>query len=122
MGFRGLEALYREVRSDPGSLVGTQIIRNARTLRRPRILYHVDKYAIRPIEAKRIREFLAQVDARQGSIELVGHCDSRGTNLYNLTLGLNRSKSVKRFIEQELGSNHIVGVLSIRVGPASALS
>lgn len=68
------------------------------------IYFDFDKYAIRPGEAKRIREFLAQINARQGSFELVGHCDSRGTNLYNLTLGLNRSKSVKRFIEQELGS------------------
>jgi hypothetical protein len=40
----------------------------------------------------------------QRSFELVDHCDSHGTNLYNLTLGLNRSKSVKLFIEQELGS------------------
>jgi outer membrane protein OmpA-like peptidoglycan-associated protein len=68
------------------------------------IYFDFDKYAIRPGEAKRIREFLAEINARQGSFELVGHCDARGTNLYNLTLGLNRSKSVKRFIEQELGS------------------
>jgi outer membrane protein OmpA-like peptidoglycan-associated protein len=68
------------------------------------IYFDFDKHAIRPGEAKRIREFLAQINARQGSFELVGHCDSRGTNFYNLTLGLNRSKSVKRFIEQELGS------------------
>lgn len=67
------------------------------------IYFDFDQYAIRPGEAKRIREFLAQIDAQSGSFELVGHCDARGTNLYNLTLGLNRSKSVKRFIESELG-------------------
>jgi outer membrane protein OmpA-like peptidoglycan-associated protein len=67
------------------------------------IYFDFDKYAIRPGEAKRIREFLAQIDAAKGQFELVGHCDARGTNLYNLTLGMNRSKSVKRFIERELG-------------------
>lgn len=67
------------------------------------IYFDFDKYAIRPGEAKRIREFLAQIDARNGSFELIGHCDARGTNLYNLNLGLSRSKSVKRFIETELG-------------------
>ncbi len=67
------------------------------------IYFDFDTYAIRPGEAKRIREFLGQIDASNGSFELVGHCDARGTNLYNLTLGLNRSKGVKRFIESELG-------------------
>ena len=67
------------------------------------IYFDFDKYAIRPGEAKRIREFLAQIDAAKGQFELVGHCDARGTNLYNLTLGMNRSKSVKGFIERELG-------------------
>ncbi len=67
------------------------------------IYFDFDKYAIRPGEAKRIRAFLAQIDAAAGTFELVGHCDARGTNLYNLSLGMNRSKSVKRFIETELG-------------------
>jgi len=67
------------------------------------IYFDFDKYAIRPGEAKRIRAFLAQIDAAAGTFELVGHCDARGTNLYNLSLGMNRSKSVKRFIERELG-------------------
>lgn len=69
------------------------------------IYFDFDKDGIRPGEAKRIREFLAQVNASQGSFELIGHCDSRGTTLYNLNLGLNRSKSVKRFIEKELGAS-----------------
>ncbi len=67
------------------------------------IYFDFDKYAIRPGEAKRIREFLAQINAANGEFELIGHCDARGTNFYNLTLGMNRSKSVKRFIEAELG-------------------
>jgi outer membrane protein OmpA-like peptidoglycan-associated protein len=67
------------------------------------IYFDFDKYAIRPGEAKRIRAFLAQINAANGEFELIGHCDARGTNFYNLTLGMNRSKSVKRFIETELG-------------------
>lgn len=54
-------------------------------------------------KVKRLREFLAALNGRNGSFELIGHCDARGTNLYNLNLGLSRSKSVKRFIETELG-------------------
>lgn len=69
------------------------------------IYFDFDKDIIRPGEAKRIRDFLSQINAAQGSFKLIGHCDSRGTNLYNLNLGLNRSKSVKRFIEKELSSN-----------------
>jgi peptidoglycan-associated lipoprotein len=34
----------------------------------------------------------------QGSVEIEGHCDERGTSEYNLALGAKRAASVKRYL------------------------
>ena len=38
------------------------------------------------------------VDNPQEKVEIQGHCDERGTNEYNLALGLRRAQSVKEFL------------------------
>jgi outer membrane protein OmpA-like peptidoglycan-associated protein len=63
------------------------------------IYFDFDQSAIRPGEALRIKAFLAQIDGQKGSFNLIGHCDSRGSNAYNLQLGLRRAKSTKAFVE-----------------------
>jgi hypothetical protein len=35
---------------------------------------------------------------------LTGHCDSRGSNAYNLQLGLRRAKSTKAYVESLQGA------------------
>ena len=57
----------------------------------------------------------------QYSVEIVGHCDERGTADYNMALGGRRAEAVKRFLKQSgvsesrirtssLGSTHPVAV------------
>ena len=45
------------------------------------------------------------------TITVEGHCDSRGTDTYNFSLGQRRSESVKKFlVEQGISTNRLVTV------------
>ena len=68
------------------------------------IYFDFDRSEIRPEEARRIRAYLASINGKSGTFDLIGHCDSRGSNAYNLQLGLRRAKSTKAFVESIRGS------------------
>lgn len=68
------------------------------------IYFDFDRSEIRPGEAQRIQAYLAQIAGQKGSFDLIGHCDSRGSNAYNLQLGLRRAKSTKAFVESLRGA------------------
>ncbi len=68
------------------------------------IYFDFDRSEIRPEEARRIRAYLDAIKGQSGTFDLIGHCDSRGSNAYNLQLGLRRAKSTKAFVESLRGS------------------
>ncbi len=90
------EQVAREVASDP-------VVRPAepRTTGAPveRMFFDFDSDAVRP-EARAALETLARwMQANPGARVLVeGHCDERGSDEYNLALGLRRANAVKRFL------------------------
>jgi peptidoglycan-associated lipoprotein len=65
----------------------------------PDIHFAFDQYVLRP-EAKRVLEAgAAWLKARpQALLMIEGHCDERGTNEYNLTLGERRAKMSKDYL------------------------
>ncbi|MBI3802212.1 MAG: peptidoglycan-associated lipoprotein Pal [Nitrospirae bacterium] len=63
------------------------------------IFFDFDQASIRP-ESRKILEADAQwlTSHPQEKIQIEGHCDERGTEEYNLTLGERRAKSVLNFL------------------------
>lgn len=64
------------------------------------IHFDYNKFNIRPAES-RLLDSLAGTfpeNARNISIEIYGHCDSKGTNGYNDTLSKKRASSVKKYL------------------------
>jgi peptidoglycan-associated lipoprotein len=63
------------------------------------IRFDYDKYDIRPGDAEILKEnaaFLMKTNPLKFQVE--GHCDERGTNQYNFTLGERRARSVKNYL------------------------
>jgi outer membrane protein OmpA-like peptidoglycan-associated protein len=71
--------------------------------RKLEIYFDFNQAVIRPGEAERIQAFLAELNGAQGTFDLIGHCDSRGSNGYNLQLGLRRAKSTAAYLSQLAG-------------------
>jgi peptidoglycan-associated lipoprotein len=66
------------------------------------VFFDYDKYAIRPTDAPAVRNnqsFLMQHPNIKVLVE--GHCDDRGSEEYNIALGINRAESVKQALVQE---------------------
>jgi peptidoglycan-associated lipoprotein len=65
-----------------------------------RVHFDFDRSNIRPGEDTRVLEQKLQIlQANPGlRLEIVGHCDERGSDEYNLALGQRRSLSAKQFM------------------------
>jgi len=64
------------------------------------VYFDYDKYNIRPDQIVVMNTNLIRLNADpRPRILLEGHCDERGTNEYNLSLGQQRCETVKRFLE-----------------------
>lgn len=66
------------------------------------VFFDYDKSAIRPGEVPTVQNdeaFLSQHPSIKALIE--GHCDDRGSEEYNIALGISRAESVKRALVQE---------------------
>ena len=63
-------------------------------------LFDFDKYNVRP-DAAEVLRFKAQYMTAlpNVTVEIQGHCDARGTRVYNMALGDRRAKSAKAFVE-----------------------
>lgn len=96
-----LETVNR-VAPDALALLKTNPARSANSISLE-IYFDFDRSEIRPDEARRIRAYLDAIKGQSGTFDLIGHCDSRGSNAYNLQLGLRRAKSTKAFIESLRG-------------------
>ncbi|MBZ0273926.1 OmpA family protein [bacterium] len=66
----------------------------------PNVYFDYDKYNIRPDQVEKAKQNAAQIksDHAGTKIMLVGHCDERGTDEYNMALGMRRAKSVQNFL------------------------
>ncbi len=63
------------------------------------IHFDFDKSDIRPGDAQILDQKLAVLQANPGlTIEIVGHCDERGSDEYNLALGNRRALSAKQYL------------------------
>lgn len=61
--------------------------------------FDFDKSDIRPGDAQVLDQKLAVLQANPGlTIEIVGHCDERGSDEYNLALGNRRALSAKQYL------------------------
>jgi peptidoglycan-associated lipoprotein len=65
-----------------------------------RVHFDFDKYAIRPGEDTQVLEQkLAVMQANANlMLEITGHCDERGTDEYNMALGMRRANASKEFL------------------------
>ncbi len=63
------------------------------------VLFDYDKYVIRP-DARPVLDSVADFLNEEKNLNIVveGHCDSRGTNEYNLALGEKRAKAAKNYL------------------------
>ena len=66
------------------------------------INFDFDKSVIRPgADTRVLQEKVAVLQANPAlTVEIVGHCDERGTDAYNMRLGQRRADAAKRFLEQ----------------------
>lgn len=64
--------------------------------------FDFDKSVIRAgTDTRVLEEKAAVLQANPAlTIEIVGHCDERGTNAYNMRLGQRRAEAAKRFLER----------------------
>lgn len=63
------------------------------------IHFDYDRSEIRPGDAQILDQKLAVLQANPGlTIEIVGHCDERGSDEYNLALGNRRALSAKQYL------------------------
>jgi len=65
-----------------------------------RVHFDFDRYAIRPGEDTQVLEQkLAILQANPNlTLEITGHCDERGTDEYNMALGMRRANASKQFL------------------------
>jgi peptidoglycan-associated lipoprotein len=63
------------------------------------IRFDFDKYDIRPRDAEILKENAAVLLKNSNvKIQIEGHCDERGTNVYNLALGERRASAAKKYL------------------------
>jgi peptidoglycan-associated lipoprotein len=63
------------------------------------IRFDFDKYDIRPGDAEILKENAAVLLKNSNvKIQIEGHCDERGTNVYNLALGERRASAAKKYL------------------------
>jgi peptidoglycan-associated lipoprotein len=65
----------------------------------PDIHFEYDKYDIRPADARVLDAGADWLNTNRGYLVLIeGHCDERGTNEYNLSLGERRAQSAMNYL------------------------
>ncbi len=62
------------------------------------ILFDTDSYELKQEEIELIDQVLKPSPSFNGSLELRGHCDSRGSDAYNIRLSQNRVRSVRQYL------------------------
>ena len=67
------------------------------------VLFEFDKATLTATAAGIIDEFTKQIEAKSGTITVVGHTDAKGTDAYNQTLSEQRAAAVLGVLQAKLG-------------------
>ncbi|UHD14988.1 OmpA family protein [Thiocapsa bogorovii] len=85
-----------------------------------RLNFEFDKYEIANVvndsELQRLDDYIAQVNSTQAreQISLVGHTDAKGSDEYNMALGMRRADAVRNYmISKGIPASDIVSVTSM---------
>ena len=85
-----------------------------------RLNFEFDKYEIANVvndsELQRLDDYIAQVNATEAreQISLVGHTDAKGSDEYNMALGMRRADAVRNYmISKGIPASDIVSVTSM---------
>ena len=66
------------------------------------VYFDFDKATVRPSEVGKLKEVARRMKGFPGkALRIEGHCDERGTEEYNRTLGDRRAQSIREFIAKE---------------------
>lgn len=66
------------------------------------VYFDFDKANVRPSEVSKLKEVARRMKGFPGkALRIEGHCDERGTEEYNRTLGDRRAQSIREFLSKE---------------------
>ena len=75
--------------------------------------FDFDKSVVKPQYFEMLHKFIEYVNFNDYEVVIEGHTDSKGTDAYNMALGMRRAQSVKaKLLEFGMDSNRIVGTVS----------
>ena len=75
--------------------------------------FDFDKSVVKPQYFEMLHKFIEYVNFNDYEVVIEGHTDSKGTNAYNMALGMRRAQSVKaKLLEFGMDPGRIVGTVS----------
>ena len=75
--------------------------------------FDFDKSVVKPQYFEMLHKFIEYVNFNDYEVVIEGHTDSKGTNAYNMALGMRRAQSVKaKLLEFGMVPSRIVGTVS----------
>ena len=75
--------------------------------------FDFDKSVVKPQYFEMLHKFVEYVNFNDYEVVIEGHTDSKGTNAYNMALGMRRAQSVKaKLLEFGMDPSRIVGTVS----------
>ena len=75
--------------------------------------FDFDKSVVKPQYFEMLHKFIEYVNFNDYEVVIEGHTDSKGTNAYNMALGMRRAQSVKaKLLEFGMDPSRIVGIVS----------
>ena len=84
------------------------------TLDSGRLNFDFDKSVVKPQYFELLRNLKDYVEQNNLNLRIIGHTDSKGTDAYNMALGMRRAKAVRdKLLEFGLNPARIVGVESM---------
>ena len=77
------------------------------------LLFDFDKSDVKPQYYEMLHKFIEYVNYNNYNVVIEGHTDSKGTNEYNMKLGMRRAVSVRdKLLEFGMDPSRIIGVTS----------
>ena len=75
--------------------------------------FDFDKSVVKPQYFEMLHKFIEYVNFNDYEVVIEGHTDSKGTDAYNMALGMRRAQSVKaKLLEFGMDPSRIVGIVS----------
>lgn len=76
------------------------------------VYFDFDKHNLTFAEQRKLDKIVVNLKENQEKITVEGHCDERGSLVYNKKLGFNRAQSVKNYLVKNGISAKRIGVVS----------